>query len=264
MPSSLQHFLVQSGKLQAFLIHLGSSAGIVGVIAALMLLIWYPQPWFEHDGGWTVFRLILLVDVVLGPLLTLIVYRRGKPELRRDLGIIVAVQLGALAFGVTTMLQHRPVFLVYAENNFFTVTWKETREGTRDLARLEQLSTPLVAGLPLMYLQMPADAARRAEIRNARERGGPAVSSHGDYYEPMSGQHWAEVLRTESDIEDMAGKDPGIKSELDRFKAKHMTEHLTKQQQPLRNFVFLPVACRDTVLMLVFDRASMALVDWLE
>lgn len=260
MPDGLHALFMQSGKLQAFLIHLGSSAAIVGAIAALMLFIWYPQPWFEHDGGWTVFRLILLVDVVLGPLLTLIVYRRGKAELRRDLGIIVAIQLGALAFGVTTMLQHRPVFLVYAENNFFAVTWKEVREGTRDLGRLEQFSTPRVAGLPLVYLQMPADAARRAEIRSAHARGGPAVSGHGDYYQPMSAQHWAEVLRTESDIEELAGKDPDIKAELDRFKAKHMA----KQRQPLRNFAFLPVVCRNTVLMLAFDRASMALVDWLE
>jgi len=260
MPDNLNALLVQSGKLRAFAIHLGSSAAIVGAIAALMLLIWYPQPWFEHDGGWTVFRLILLVDVVLGPLLTLIVYRRGKPELRRDLGIIVAMQLGALAFGVTTMLQHRPVFLVYAENNFFTVTWKEVREGTRDPGRLELISTPLAAGLPMVYLQMPADAAKRAEIRTARERGGPAVSSHGDYYEPMTRQHWTEVLRTESDIEDLAAKEPDIKAELDRFKAKHMT----KKQQPLRNFVFLPVICRNTVLMLVFDRTGMALVDWME
>lgn len=260
MSAALNTLFIQSGRLRAFFIHLGSSAAIVGVIAALMLLIWYPQPWFEHDGGWTVFRLILLVDVVLGPLLTLIVFRRGKPELRRDLGIIVAIQLGALAFGVTTMLQHRPAFLVYAENNFFAVTWKEVRDGTRDLERLERLSTPRVAGLPLVYLQMPADAARRAEIRTARERGGPAVSGHGDYYQPMSAPHWAEVLRTESDIEDLAGKDPGIKAELDRFTAKHLTE----PRQPLRSFVFLPVVCRNTVLMLVFDRAGMSLVDWLE
>jgi uncharacterized membrane protein len=256
MSAALHSLFIQSGRLRAFVIHLAGSAGIVGAIAALMLFSWYRQPWFEHDGGWTVFRLILLVDVVLGPLLTLIVYRRGKPELRRDLGIIVAIQLGALAFGVTTMLQHRPVFLVYAENNFFAVTWKEVREGTRDTARLERISTPLVAGLPLVYLQMPADAARRTEIRTAREHGGPAVSSHGDYYEPMNAAHWKQVLRTESDIEDLATRDPGIRAELERIKAKH--------PQPLSHFVFLPVVCRNTVLMLVFDRASMALVDWME
>ena len=122
MPSSLKHFLLQSGKLQAFLIHLGSSAGIVGVIAALMLLLWYPQPWFEHDGGWTVFRLILLVDVVLGPTLTLVVFRRGKPKLQRDLSIIVSVQVAALAAKVKIKLPPDEIVMS---------SWKQYQPGVR-------------------------------------------------------------------------------------------------------------------------------------
>ena len=76
----MKQSLRNSGKIQAFLIHLGISAGVVGLLVLLMLMQWYPQPWFSHDGGWHVFRLILLVDVVLGPTLTLVVFRRGNPS----------------------------------------------------------------------------------------------------------------------------------------------------------------------------------------
>lgn len=244
-------------KLLAATIHLGISACIVGAVGALMLFWWYPQPWFRHDGGWTVYRLILLVDVVLGPLLTLIVFRRDKPELKRDLTVIAALQLGALAFGVTTMLQHRPVFVVFAENNFFTVSWTELRAATRDKARVERLAEAAPGGqLPLAFLKLPADAAQRAALRDIQDRGGPPVPAQGDYYEAMDEGNWSAVLAIESGLEAMARNDPSIRAELERFRARH--------PGPLESFAFLPVVCRSTVLMLAFDRRSKALVDWLE
>jgi len=248
-PSS--RFFAKAGKLRAFLVHLALSASVVGTVGALMLMLWYPQPWFQHDGGWTVYRLILFVDVILGPLMTLLIFRHGKKGLTRDLSIIAAIQLGALAFGVTTMLQHRPVFLVHAEGNFFTVTWKEVRDSTRDLARLDGFRHSNGLGLPVVFLQLPADAARRAELRAAPR----PISTFGDYYEPMNDERWTEVLRTRADIYSLASQDAGIKAELERFKSGH--------PQPLDEFVFLPVVCRDAVLMLVFERRSMTLVDWM-
>ena len=87
------------GRLAAFGVHISASIAVVGSIGGLMLWLWFPQPWFMHDGGWWVYQIILAVDVVLGPLLNLIVFRRGKPGLRRDMTLIVALQLGALAYG---------------------------------------------------------------------------------------------------------------------------------------------------------------------
>lgn len=244
-------------KAIAGLVHLAISGCIVGAVGALMLLWWYPQPWFRHDGGWTVYRLILLVDVVLGPLLTLIVYRRNKPGLKRDLTVIAAIQLGALAFGVTTMLQHRPVFIVFAENNFFTVSWTEVRSATRDAARIERLrDTSGQARLPLVFLQLPPDPAKRAALRAIQDRGGPPVPAQGDYYEAMDDAHWATVLGMGADIEALARNDAAIRAELERFRSRH--------PGPLASLVFLPVVCRSNVLMLAFDRRSRELLDWLE
>ena len=85
--------LKQSGKLSAFLIHLGISAALVAALGSTAYLLWYPPPYFEFDGGMNVMRLLLVVDVVLGPLLTLVVFQRGKKGLRRDLAVIGALQL---------------------------------------------------------------------------------------------------------------------------------------------------------------------------
>ena len=85
--------LWRSGRLPAFLVHVGISLTLVLTLAAATWLFWYPPPYFRFDGGWQVLRLVAVVDVVLGPLLTLVVYRRGKKGLAIDLSIIGGVQL---------------------------------------------------------------------------------------------------------------------------------------------------------------------------
>ena len=76
------------------------SLAIFAALAYLVVEIWYPDFFFLTDGGWQGLRLLLGVDLVLGPLLTLIVYRNGKPGLRMDLTMIGIVQASCLAAGV--------------------------------------------------------------------------------------------------------------------------------------------------------------------
>jgi hypothetical protein len=250
----MKQSLRNSGKFQAFLIHLGISASVVGLLLLLMLTMWYPQPWFSHDGGWHVFRLILLVDVVLGPTLTLVVFRRGKPELRRDLSIIVSVQVAALACGAVLMFLYRPAFIVYAENNFFTVPWTEIRRGTRDIARIEPMAA--ARGPGIVMLRLPADAAEHARvIAQTRKPDGPMLTTLGDYFETMTPQNWEMVLKQSTDIERQAADNPDIRLELERFRAGN--------SQPLATLAFVPVICRYGVIMLVIDRKTQALVGWL-
>jgi hypothetical protein len=79
-------------KLRAFAIHFGISFLIFIGLAYFVVAIWYPGFFFESDGGWEGMRIIVGVDLVLGPLLTLIVYKHGKPGLRFDLTLIGLVQ----------------------------------------------------------------------------------------------------------------------------------------------------------------------------
>lgn len=81
-------------------IHLSANAVIGALALALIFLVWYPQPYSQAAGAGTLALLLLGVDLVLGPLLTLVVYRAGKKGLRFDLTLIVLMQLGAFAYGM--------------------------------------------------------------------------------------------------------------------------------------------------------------------
>ncbi|MCG6936115.1 MAG: hypothetical protein LJE73_09510, partial [Proteobacteria bacterium] len=69
-------------RWRAFLIHLGISLVIFLILAYIILIKWYPVPFFYTDGGWQGVRIVAAVDLVLGPLLTLLVYKHGKPGLK--------------------------------------------------------------------------------------------------------------------------------------------------------------------------------------
>jgi hypothetical protein len=66
-----------------------------------MFFVWYPPPYFEVDGGWRILRILAGVDVVVGPLLTLILFKPGKPGLKFDMTCIALMQIGALVYGGT-------------------------------------------------------------------------------------------------------------------------------------------------------------------
>ena len=105
-------------------IHLIISACIALVAAAFIFTIWYPSPYSTIAGGLSLFVLLVSVDVVAGPALTFVAASPAKPrrELRRDLAVIVAIQILAFAYGVYTIFMARPVYIVFEIDRFRVVT----------------------------------------------------------------------------------------------------------------------------------------------
>jgi hypothetical protein len=97
-------------RVRAASIHLGLSALVAAVLATLVFAIWYPTPFREISGGRELFMLVIAVDVIMGPLITFAVFDRRKPrsELRRDLTVVVLLQLAALAYGLHSVALARP------------------------------------------------------------------------------------------------------------------------------------------------------------
>lgn len=105
-------------KLKAFFIHLSISC-VVGLLAAgLVFLFWYPNSLHKALGVTTIFLILLTIDVILGPLLTFIVFKKNKKTLIMDLAVITALQVSALAYGLWTIEQGRPAWLVFGGNHF--------------------------------------------------------------------------------------------------------------------------------------------------
>lgn len=125
--------------------HIAISALLAALVAFITLGLWYPGAFAEMAGGRRLFLLILGVDVVMGPLLTLIVFDKRKPraELFRDLAVIGLLQLAALAYGLHTLYVARPVALAYEPGRFRVVSAQEVPLDELPQARAEYRTLPL-------------------------------------------------------------------------------------------------------------------------
>lgn len=105
-------------KLQAFFTHIAIS--LIMVLASYLLIhvLWYPSPLFKATDAGKIFIIILVVDLILGPLLTLVVYKKYKKTLKIDLTVIALIQLSGLGYGLYSVYEVRPVFIAYVVDRF--------------------------------------------------------------------------------------------------------------------------------------------------
>jgi hypothetical protein len=152
-------------RLRAAGIHLGLSALVAALAAALVFFVWYPFPYREVSGGRELFTLVVAVDVVLGPLLTFAVFNRAKPlaVLKRDLAVIVALQLAALAYGMYTVAVARPVHLVYEIDRFRVVHAVDLEPGSREKASTDLRAEPWL-GPTLLAVRPFKNNAEQTEV----------------------------------------------------------------------------------------------------
>ncbi len=115
-------------RIRAFFIHLSMSTAVGAALFALFWFMWYPAPLFKATGGHHVFLMLLAIDVVLGPLLTLIVFQTGKKSLKIDLLVIGLLQVAALSYGAYFLTIGRPVYVAALGHRFDLVTANEIRE----------------------------------------------------------------------------------------------------------------------------------------
>lgn len=105
-------------RVRAFFIHLIASGGMAICALMTVFLIWYPNP-LAHAVGVAAITVVLLgVDIVIGPVLTLVVYKPNKPSLKFDLSVIVALQLAAFSYGLWILAEGRPVWAVFSVDQF--------------------------------------------------------------------------------------------------------------------------------------------------
>lgn len=110
--------------------HFLLSVCITVLVGLVVFGLWFSVPLGKLSGGTELFWLIIGIDVVCGPLLTLIVFSITKPraELLRDLTVVGIIQLLALGYGVHTLSHARPVALVHEVDRFRVISFADLDE----------------------------------------------------------------------------------------------------------------------------------------
>ena len=180
-------------RLTAAAVHLGVSLVVAAVAAWLVFRVWYPYPYNEISGGRELFTLIVTVDVILGPLLTFAVYNVAKRrhELLLDIAVIAMLQVAALGYGLWTVFEARPVYLVHEVDRFQVVVAADIDQQELQKALPELRALPMW-GVKTIGVRKARDSQELMEsIEQAM--AGRDVSLRPDWWVPM-GPSQQEIL----------------------------------------------------------------------
>lgn len=109
-------------KFIAFFKHFSLSLILLIIAGYIVFCVWYHKPYYQLFNVMPIFGLMLVIDVVLGPLLTLIVYKKGKKTLKTDLMVIVLIQIVAFGWGIWNIANARPAWIAINQGVGYTIS----------------------------------------------------------------------------------------------------------------------------------------------
>ncbi len=176
-------------RLKAFGLHLTGSACALTLILGGLYLGWYRWPGWFLTGVLHVLIIVGIVDLALGPTLTLIIANPRKPrrELARDIGIIVTVQIAALIYGAATLWHGRPIYYTLSADRLEMVQASDVEGSEIVLARRENPAlAPYWYSRPRwVWAPLPDNPEEAAKIVNSTVFGsGQDVIDMPRYFKP--------------------------------------------------------------------------------
>ncbi|MEB0139357.1 MULTISPECIES: TfpX/TfpZ family type IV pilin accessory protein [unclassified Undibacterium] len=226
--------------------HLLLSALLIGSVATIILLVWYPWPFSQISGGLHLLALVASVDIVLGPLLTLVIYDIRKPQrqLRRDILLILLIQCAGLAYGLVSVYLARPVVVAFDGLQFKTVAAVDVAE-----AELAQALAPFQA--------LPLNGPRFVGLRAASNAEkfdvfAQALAGRDSSARPLFWQSYAAsktaVLAAAKPLSSLYQKYPDSRAEIARA--------ITASGRASAQLVYLPIVAKDGSWTVLLDADS--------
>lgn len=164
-------------------IHFLGSMAVAIIISAFVIWIIYPFPYLYISGGLALLLLVVSADVVCGPLLTLVLSNPAKhrSEIWRDLGLVVVLQSAALGYGMWTVWEARPLFLVHEVDRFKVITAQNI--DSTEINKLPSFLRPTIWSGPLtVSIRDPKNEEERQRVLFESLEGGRDYAERPDFY----------------------------------------------------------------------------------
>ncbi len=234
--------------------HLAISLLIAVLVAALVFFVWFPHPFRELAGGMKLFLIVVTVDVILGPAATLIVANPKKTlkELRLDVTFISLLQIAALAYGLWTMVQARPVYMAFEVSRFRVIHAVDV--DPQLLARAPEQWQRLPLGRPQLVAVRPFRSAQEQSEVMFAELGGLMLGARPDFWMPYA-DAVAAVKAEAKPLSELLQRKPEA-----RAAAEAMAQQLGR---PVDGLLYLPVAGRSLFWTALIDPSSGMPLDYL-
>lgn len=235
------------GRLRASGIHLGISLGLAALAALLVFGLWYPYPYREISGGRSLFLLVVAVDVVMGPLITLVIFNRAKPrrELVADFAVVGVLQWAALSYGLWTVYEARPVHLVFEYSRMAVVHAADVDPALLAKAPAALQKLPITGPTPIA-LRPFKDASEQMDATVAALGGAP-LAARSDFWQPYA-ESRAAILAQSKPASDLRARFTSQAALIDAA--------IQRTGQPADQLRYLPLLSRSTAWAVLLDATT--------
>lgn len=239
-------------RKQAFLTHLAVSACIFIVLSYLIVFHWFPEFYFYLDGGIRAMSTIFFVDVVLGPGLTLLVFKPGKKGLKFDMVMILVLQFSALVWGVNNVYTERSGTAAFYWGKFSCLA----HNATNDIDMSAVLAGPS-GGQRLSFLQRPDTAeGMHAYVTESFKYGSSEIRYFGEKIVALDDQVVSRLDNYKLDLSKLADE-----TELG---ANDVEAYLKRHTKDIEYIKLVPLSCRFGSAIAVYDIRQLRITDFLE
>lgn len=237
-------------KFAAMGVHFGLSLAAIGILLAVNLTLWYPDFFFATDGGWEGLRIVVLVDLVLGPLLTFVAFRRGKPGLLLDMSLIALLQFSALFAGAWILHSERPLLLSFDEVRFYSISADDYERIGQPVPDLSFLPGP---SPKRVFIRLPGDVIEQADTRRMLLQRDQRVYTYAPAMLPLAERIDEVVARGVS------------RREIDARDADDVLEaFLAEHGGAFEDYAFVPYSSRFKYVYIGIRRSDGEIVDILD
>jgi hypothetical protein len=239
-------------RLKAFGWHLASSFAVLALVWGGLYLGWYYWPAWYLTGVYTVAGIMVGVDLVLGPSLTMIVANPNKPrrELARDISIIVTVQVIALTYGAITLWHGRPLYYTYSEKWLEVVQASDINETEAQLAQKQnpEFAPHWYSRPRWVWAPFPPDPQEANRIFQQAIGGGADVTAMPRLFKPYAAA--IPEMRTRL-------KEVNSFTEFSMKQKKTMSQRMTQRGLAADKPIAMVMMGRAGPMLAVFDPATM-------
>lgn len=234
-------------RAKAFGVHLMASVAVAVLVTLTVMFVWYPWPYTIVSGGMHLIVILLSVDVAIGPLLTFAVFNDKKPakELRRDLAVIVVLQLAALSYGVYTVFQARPAVIAFEVDRFRVTSAHDVVKSELPQAQ-DGFRTLSWTGPRLITTAAPKEDQRLEAIMMGLN--GADLGARPLFWRPWDAAAAQQALRAGKSVQDWLDRHPEHRGEV--------MQAIERSGRSIDQLVYLPLLAHRTDWSVLLDKRT--------
>ena len=239
-------------RKQAFLTHLAISTCVFFIISYLIFFHWFPDFYFYLDGGIRAIATIFFVDVVLGPGLTLLVFKPGKKTLKFDMAVIILLQFSALSWGLYSVYTERSGATVFYYGRFACMAHEDTKT-----MNMDDIHAGPAGKQWLSFLQRPDTEKDFFEFSNeAFKHKTGEIYYYREKITVLDESVVSRLKNYQMNMLKLAEESEGAVKKVESYLADHddVIEHIQ----------LFPLSCRYGFAIVAYDMRELKIVDWIK